>query len=125
MPRTTKPVGPALPSKTLVVDNGAYTIKAGFGSDNPQSSDSHLIPNCLARDNDKRIWIGAQLDNCRDFASMAFRRPVEKGYIVRWEAEKAIWDDAFIEKGAKVYVSNGLLQVKLVWQWMLIGRLVV
>ena len=111
MPRGTKPSEPSLPSKTLIVDNGAYTIKAGFVTDQPQSSDCHLIPNCLARDNDKRVWVGAQLDNCQDFASMAFRRPVEKGYLVRWEVEKAIWDNAFIETGAKVHVSSVLLLV--------------
>lgn len=104
MPRVAKSVKPALPPKTLVVDNGAYTIKTGFATESPSAADCHLIPNCLARDNNKRIWIGAQLENCRDFASMAFRRPVEKGYLVRWEAEKPIWDNAFIEKGAKLKV---------------------
>ena len=105
MPRATKSVQPTLAPQTLVVDNGAYSIKAGFATDRPQASDCRLIPNCLARDNDKRVWVGAQLDSCRDFASMAFRRPVEKGYLVRWEVEKAIWDNAFLEKGAKLQVQ--------------------
>ena len=31
---------------------------------------------------------------------MAFRRPVEKGYIVNWEAQKEIWDHEFFDDKA-------------------------
>jgi actin-related protein 6 len=29
---------------------------------------------------------------------MVFRRPVEKGYIVNWEAQKEIWENAFFDE---------------------------
>ena len=108
MPRAAKSLTSKLPAQTLVVDNGAHTIKAGFVTEPPETSNCRLIPNCVARDNDKRVWVGAQLDNCRDFASMAFRRPVEKGFLIRWEIEKAIWDNAFLEKGAELQVGANI-----------------
>ncbi|KAF7879046.1 hypothetical protein EAF04_000246 [Stromatinia cepivora] len=89
-------------TRTLVVDNGAYTIKAGFSS--PESTDSpRIIPNCIARDREKKVYIGSQLDNCKDFGDIVFRRPVEKGYLVNWEAEKEIWEHEFFDKKAPLH----------------------
>ena len=106
MPRTAKPVERSLPSQTLVVDNGAYTVKAGFANNNTEAGDCHVIPNCIARDRGKRTWVGAQLEKCDDFGEIAFRRPVERGFLVNWEAEKAIWDDTFVDNGAKLKVCR-------------------
>lgn len=106
MPRPAKPVERVIPEQTLVIDNGAFTMKAGFATSAPTLLDCQNIPNCLARDRGKRVWVGAQLENCNDFGEMVFRRPVEKGFLVNWEAEKAIWDSTFIDKGARLPVSN-------------------
>ncbi|KKY25974.1 putative actin-like protein arp6 [Diplodia seriata] len=101
MPRAAKQAKPSLPSNTLIVDNGAYTIKAGFAPPDSSTEPSYRIsPNCIARARDRRIWIGSQLDQCKDFGEMAFRRPVEKGFIVNWEGEKAIWDHEFLGNDA-------------------------
>ena len=105
MPRAAKPAERVLPDQTLVVDSGAYTMKAGFAKPPLSVEHCQVIPNCLAKDRAKRVWIGAQLEKCNDFGEIAFRRPVEKGFVVNWEAEKAIWDNTFIEKGAKLPVS--------------------
>lgn len=80
-------------------------MKAGFATSTPNLEDCHVIPNCLARDRGKHVWIGAQLEKCNDFGEIAFRRPVEKGFIVNWETEKAVWDGTFIEKKSKLAVS--------------------
>ena len=105
MPRHPKKVEKALPEQTLVVDNGAYTIKAGYATPSPNpDTDCHVIPNCIAKSRDSRIWIGAQLENCADYGDMTFRRPVQKGYLVSWEAEKEIWEKTFFDKAAKVKV---------------------
>lgn len=91
-------------SRTLVLDNGAYTIKAGFSSpliEEPASP--RLIPNCIARDREKKIYVGSQLSTCKDFSEIVFRRPVEKGYLVNWEAEKEIWEHEFFDTGAKLF----------------------
>lgn len=69
---------PLSPSSTLVVDNGSYTIKAGFITEDAAPENCVQVPNCLARSRDKRVLVGQQLEKCRDFGSMSFRRPVEK-----------------------------------------------
>ncbi|PKS12356.1 hypothetical protein jhhlp_001656 [Lomentospora prolificans] len=97
--RKTKSSGPPPPSKTLVLDNGAYTLKAGFAPPSGDAStaesdpEPRMIPNCIARDRAKKVYIATELSQCRDFGEMQFRRPVDKGFIVNWEAQKAVWDD--------------------------------
>lgn len=106
MPRPSKIVEQPLPEQTLIIDNGGYTIKAGFAKSKPQPEDCYVVPNCLARDREKKLWIGSQIEHCRDMGEIAFRRPVEKGYIVNWEAEKIIWEHTFFDQGAKIKVRN-------------------
>jgi actin-related protein 6 len=95
-----------LPSKTLIIDNGADTMKAGYA---PSSSSSETnidplasclaIPNALAKTRDKRVYIGAQLTtHITDWNEATFRRPLEKGYVVNWEAEKEIWEHTFFDE---------------------------
>jgi actin-related protein 6 len=98
-PRKSKPSRPPPPSKTLVLDNGAYTIKAGFVTDDA-TEQPRIIPNCIARDAGRQIYVGSELDRCKDFGEMAFRRPVEKGFVVNWEAEKEIWEREFFDETA-------------------------
>ena len=107
MPRQPKVVDHVLSERTLVLDNGAYTMKAGFATQDPNpETHCHVIPNCIAKSRDNRIWVGNQLDNCNDFGDMIFRRPVQKGYLVNWEAERQIWDNTFLDKSAvlKVFI---------------------
>jgi actin-related protein 6 len=54
----------------------------------------------MARDREKKVYIGSQLEKCKDFGEIVFRRPVEKGYLVNWEAEKEIWEQEFLEDKA-------------------------
>ncbi|KAF2500421.1 Actin/actin-like protein [Lophium mytilinum] len=86
-------------TQTLVLDNGACTLKAGFASAAaaPSYDDCRIIPNCIAKGRDKRVYIASDLEKCTNFGEMAFRRPVERGFIVNWEAEKAIWEHEFLE----------------------------
>ena len=98
--KTTAPVT----ANTLVLDNGAYTIKAGLVSTSnadPSYESCHVAPNCIARSvRDKCSYTASELIDCKDFGELAFRRPVEKGFVVNWEAEKAIWEHEFIESTA-------------------------
>lgn len=95
-----------LPEKTFIIDNGAYTIKAGYAPPvlPTQNADDSLskcvtIPNAIVRTRDGRIFVGAQLStHISDWNEAVFRRPVEKGYIVNWEAEKEIWEQAFFDE---------------------------
>ena len=98
--RKAKPAPPPRPQTTLVLDNGAYTLKAGLvpsgGNasevDSAASAAPRVIPNCVARDRDRKVFVGSELDRCRDYGEMQFRRPVDKGFVVNWEAQKEIWD---------------------------------
>ncbi|CAK3818677.1 Actin-related 6 [Lecanosticta acicola] len=98
---TAQPAAPSnqLQSKTLIFDNGAHTIKAGFSTPNPSPDDCQTIANCIARSQrDKVTYIGQDLDTCGDFGELQIRRPVEKGYIVNWEGEKAVWERTLHDK---------------------------
>lgn len=107
MPRQSKTVERVLPDRTLVVDNGAYTMKAGFVTSSPDAeTDCLVIPNCIAKSRDNRVWTGAQVENCSDYGDMAFRRPVQKGYLVNWEVEREIWENTFLDKSAILKVAS-------------------
>ncbi|RYP10937.1 hypothetical protein DL764_000373 [Monosporascus ibericus] len=99
-PRKSKAQQPPPPSRTLVLDNGADTIKAGFVSDAAAADQPRIIPNCIARDRDRKIYVGSELERCKDFGEIVFRRPVEKGFIVNWEAQKEIWEREFFDEEA-------------------------
>jgi actin-related protein 6 len=95
------------PSRTLVLDNGADTIKAGFvthptdGDDSPSKTDGPtVIPNVIARDRLRKVYVGSDLSKCRDFGEIVFRRPVDRGYIVNWEAQREIWEHEFFDDKA-------------------------
>ncbi|KAL8996712.1 MAG: hypothetical protein Q9169_003827 [Polycauliona sp. 2 TL-2023] len=103
MPRRSTVHEKALPDRTLVVDNGAHTLKAGFSSSSPSPQDCQIIPNCLARERDKKVWVGSEIEGIRDFGEVTFRRPVEKGYVVNWEAEKAVWDSTFLAQKSALH----------------------
>lgn len=108
-PKGSRKSAPSI-AKTLVLDNGAYTLKAGLVPTNPTSTPSYddcsVIPNCIARSTrDKRTYTASELDSCKDFGELAFRRPVERGFIVNWEAEKAIWEHEFIGAGEGLRVG--------------------
>jgi actin-related protein 6 len=101
-----KPPTATLSPKTLILDNGAHTIKAGYSvpdnnNDNATTTTSpsptcRIIPNTIARSQrDKRTYIASELHDCVDFGELAFKRPVEKGYVVSWECQKAIWENEF------------------------------
>ena len=106
MPKATKPAprDPHLPSSTLVIDNGAYSMKAGCAPnsripDSETLSRCETIPNTLARTRDKRTYVASQLDTqVSQWNDATFRRPVEHGQLVSWEAEKEIWDHTFFDE---------------------------
>ena len=119
------PTAPTLPERTFVLDNGAYTLKAGFAPPPPTLSASssspatitdadslqscHQIPNMIARTKDKRTHIGlACNDPSIQWNDAVFRRPMEHGQIVSWEAQGAVWEAAFFgERGEQRGTDGG------------------
>ncbi|KAL4803929.1 actin family [Aspergillus unguis] len=95
----------SLPDKTFIIDNGAYSMKAGYAPDSLPTDDEDgisactVIPNAIAKTRGNRIYVGAQIGtNVADMNEMLFRRPVEKGYTVNWEAQKEIWENSFFDE---------------------------
>ncbi|KAI3320984.1 Actin/actin-like protein [Xylariaceae sp. AK1471] len=97
--RKSKVRQPLAPSRTLVLDNGAYTIKAGFVTDHVIDT-PRIIPNCIARDRESKTYVASEVTQCADFSEAVFRRPVEKGFIVNWETQKEIWEREFLDEKA-------------------------
>ncbi|KAF9465310.1 actin-related protein Arp6 [Collybia nuda] len=78
----------------IVLDNGASTIKVGLAD--RQLGEPRLIPNAVVRSKgDKTTYFGHELENCKDYSSLHYRLPFEKGYLVDWDAQKAVWDGIF------------------------------
>lgn len=104
--RAASAVAQPLPEKTFVLDNGAYTLKAGYAPDSTPPDDEakallacSIIPNALAKTRGNRVFLGSQLQtHITDWNEVIFRRPMEKGYIVNWEAQRAIWEHSFFDE---------------------------
>ncbi|KAL4915185.1 actin family [Aspergillus aurantiobrunneus] len=96
----------SLPDKTFIIDNGAYTMKAGYAPESslPDNEETALlactaVPNAITKTRGNRIYVGAQIGtNVTDCNEILFRRPVEKGYTVNWEAQKEIWESSFFDE---------------------------
>ncbi|KAG0213324.1 Actin- protein 6 [Mortierella sp. GBA30] len=83
-------------SRTLVVDNGASTIKFGFAD---ESAPYRTIPNNITRSKaERKTFVGDQLETCKDFSGLYYRLPFEKGLLTSWDVEKQIWDRLFTGK---------------------------
>ncbi|KAJ5348309.1 uncharacterized protein N7506_001562 [Penicillium brevicompactum] len=98
-----------LPESTFIIDNGAYMMKAGYASTLPPSeavTACSQVPNTLVKTRDNKVVIGSQLSTVTDWNEAMFRRPVEKGYIVNWEAEREIWDQTFFDENAAAGNKN-------------------
>lgn len=80
----------------FVLDNGGYTMKAGWSSDPSPLA----IPNCITKvkSERRRPFIGDQMEDCKDYSGMFYILPVTKGYIVNWETQKNIWNYLFRSK---------------------------
>jgi hypothetical protein len=71
------------------------------------------VPNAIVRSKgDRATYFGHELERCRDYASLHYRLPFEKvnldelvlfqapnvpskGFLVDWDAQKAVWDSVF------------------------------
>ncbi|KAG0341434.1 Actin- protein 6 [Podila horticola] len=83
-------------SRTLVVDNGASTIKCGYAG---EGTSYRTIANNITRSKaERKTFVGDQLDTCKDFSGLYYRLPFEKGILTSWDVEKQIWDRLFTGK---------------------------
>ncbi|XP_054712753.1 actin-related protein 6-like [Uloborus diversus] len=82
-----------MPSNVFVLDNGGYTAKVGYSTDDQP----RVIPNCItkAKSERRRAFIGNQLDECKDYSALYYSYPFQRGYLVNWDIEKTVWDHIF------------------------------
>lgn len=90
-------------SKVLVLDNGSYHIKIGYASDD--GNVPYQIPNCITHGRNKRSYVGSQFSTCTDFSGLMFHRPHEKGQLVDWRLEYAIWNYTFFGYDSPIQVD--------------------
>jgi len=43
-------------------------------------------------------YFGHEIERCTDWSSVTYRLPFEKGYLVEWDAQKAVWDGIFSDE---------------------------
>lgn len=78
---------------TLILDNGAYSIKAGYTTDGK----ARIYPNSVfkTKADRKRVYVSDELDECKDRSSLYFVLPFERGYLVNWDTQLQIWNRLF------------------------------
>ncbi|KAJ7624808.1 actin-domain-containing protein [Roridomyces roridus] len=82
----------------LVLENGACSTKAGI-VDHPTALEPRIVTNAVVRSKgDKATYVGHEFDRCKDYSSLSYRLPLEKGYVVDWDAQKAVWDGILSEE---------------------------
>ncbi|KAG6900146.1 hypothetical protein C0993_002295 [Termitomyces sp. T159_Od127] len=94
----------------VVLDNGASTIKAGFA--NRKDQRPRIIPNAVVRSKgDKMTYFGHEFVKCKDYSSLNYRLPLEKGYVIDWDAQKAIWDGLFSSEVLSIDTTGSRLLI--------------
>ncbi|KAJ2910624.1 Actin- protein 6 [Coemansia aciculifera] len=77
---------------TLILDNGSYSIKGGYSTDDSP----RLIPNAITRTKrTKRVYVGDLIDTSSDISGLYYRSPFERGFLTKWDCELAVWDRVF------------------------------
>jgi len=56
-----------------------------------------VLPNGMFRSKAERRknFISSQLDTCKDFSSLFYVLPFQKGYLLNWDVQRQIWDHVF------------------------------
>jgi len=48
------------------------------------------------------LFIGDQLEECKDYSGLFYVLPFQKGFLVNWDVEKQVWDYVFGKEVMKV-----------------------
>lgn len=80
-------------SNVIIGDIGAYSIKYGYDL----ASGPQLMGNCICKvkSERRRLYVGNQLDDCKDFSGLFYILPFNKGYLMNWEIQRQIFDYMF------------------------------
>ncbi|SGY73736.1 BQ5605_C005g03315 [Microbotryum silenes-dioicae] len=88
---------------TLIIDNGAHTIKA-LWANKPTHPNASTAPqvyrNAIIRSKtERKNYIADEFDDCQDFGALTMRLAFERGILNNWDVEKQVWDRIFSNKG--------------------------
>ena len=90
-------IGGHTTGQTIVLDNGASHIKAGFaGIDDPKFSMANVVGR-PKRETFRRL-VGddaTSIDQVGDFSQLLYSRPFEKGYLTNWQLQTEVWIVSF------------------------------
>jgi len=82
--------------KPLILDNGAFKLKAGFAG---EAKPRLVMENCVfkTRKHGKRIYVGDQFDRIEAYNSIKLRRPHTRGFMANRYLESSIWNHVFMQ----------------------------
>ncbi|KAF8956525.1 actin-related protein Arp6 [Flammula alnicola] len=93
----------------VVLDNGASTIKVGIVK---KDAKPRIISNAVVRSKgDRATYFGHEITRCKDYSSLHYRLPFEKGYLVDWDVQKAVWDGIFSDEVLGVDTTQASLLI--------------
>uniref|UniRef100_H2YY43 Actin-related protein 6 n=1 Tax=Ciona savignyi TaxID=51511 RepID=H2YY43_CIOSA len=77
---------------TIILDNGASSLKIG-----KVDSQISIYPNSIFRSKSERRknFVSNQIDGCKDYSSLFYVLPFQKGYLVNWDVQRQVWDHVF------------------------------
>lgn len=98
----------------VVLDVGASTIRVAVAG----RDDVYEAPNAIARTRQgvrRQVLIADQIESqCLDYGGLQLRLPMERGFIVDWAAQKAVWDRALVQVLACPTDTYGALEGRTV-----------
>lgn len=78
--------------KSVVLDNGAGSIKYGLGGE----ESPRIMSNCIARmQNSMNNLVGDELDAFNNHSVLKYARAFDRGFLVDWQTEIDIWNRIF------------------------------
>ncbi|KAJ3424892.1 actin-5c-related [Anaeramoeba flamelloides] len=89
--------------KTVIIDNGTGSIKAGFGG---EEFPHYVFPTVVGYPKEGKKFIGDQLSKSKTKLKLVY--PIKRGLITKWQEMEELWDYTFKQK-LKVEPENARL----------------
>lgn len=80
-------------SNVIIADIGAYALKYGYNNAEAPKTMGNCI--CKVKSERRRLFIGDQLEECKDFSGLFYILPFNKGFLMNWDIERQIFDFLF------------------------------
>lgn len=91
--RVRRVVGEAMEGLPVVLDNGTYEVRVGYGGD---ETPRYVAPNCTARPRQQlRVLVGDEIYSIKNLAQLEVTRPLERGILVNAGCQREVWARCF------------------------------